>query len=209
MSKARENILARIKSALENKTEKPFPNVNISSPIYAEEPEDIAITFAESLIDVGGKFIYCDTPIEFVNGLKRLTEAKKWRHVYCWDADLQGFLSKADYRQCRIGKNLTRADVGITSCEALIARTGSVLLSSGQAAGRSLSIYPPVHIIVATLDQIVYDIKDGIKVLQETYGSDLPSMACFTTGPSRTADIEKTLVLGAHGPRELYVFVLE
>jgi len=99
--------------------------------------------------------------------------------------------------------------VGITYCEALVARNGSVLVSNGTAAGRRLSIYPHIHIVIAYTSQLVLDLKDGFKVLKEKYPENMPSMVSNITGPSRTADIEKTLVLGAHGPKELYVFLLE
>jgi L-lactate dehydrogenase complex protein LldG len=56
---------------------------------------------------------------------------------------------------------------------------------------------------------MVMDIKDGFKLLKNKYGNRLPSMITNVTGPSRTADIEKTLVLGAHGPKELFVFLLD
>jgi L-lactate dehydrogenase complex protein LldG len=63
------------------------------------------------------------------------------------------------------------------------------------AAGRRLSIYPPVHIVLAYTSQLVLDLKDGFKLLKEKYGTRIPSMITHVTGPSRTADIEKTLVL--------------
>ena len=83
------------------------------------------------------------------------------------------------------------------------------MVSNGNAAGRRLSIYPHIHIVLAYTSQLVLDLKDGFKLLKDKYGSDLPSMISNITGPSRTADIEKTLVLGAHGPKELYVFLIE
>ena len=83
------------------------------------------------------------------------------------------------------------------------------MVSNGNAAGRRLSIYPHVHIVIAYTSQLVLDVKDGFKLLKEKYPENLPSMITNITGPSRTADIEKILVLGAHGPKELYVFLLE
>jgi L-lactate dehydrogenase complex protein LldG len=56
---------------------------------------------------------------------------------------------------------------------------------------------------------MVMDLKDGFKLIKAKYGNQLPSMISTVTGPSRTADIEKTLVLGAHGPKELFVFMME
>ena len=80
------------------------------------------------------------------------------------------------------------------------------MLSSKQGSGRSLSIFPPIHIVIAFASQLVEDIQDGLELVKKKYAT-LPSMICLTTGPSRTADIEKTLVLGAHGPKELVVFL--
>ncbi len=101
------------------------------------------------------------------------------------------------------------AEAGVTLCEALITRTGSILVSSRQTAGRRLGIYPPVHIVIAYTSQLVDDIKDGLRLVQEKYGERIPSMISMISGPSRTADIEKTLVLGAHGPKELVLFLVE
>ena len=114
-----------------------------------------------------------------------------------------------DFRKVRIGKNLERADAGITLVECLIARTGTILLSSRLDAGRSLSIFPPVHIVVAYTSQLMYDMKEALAMLMQKYDGAIPSMINLATGPSRTADIEKTLVLGAHGPKEVYVFLID
>ena len=108
-----------------------------------------------------------------------------------------------------IDKDFELAEVGLTLCESLIARNGSIMVTNANAAGRRLSIFPHHHIVIAYTSQLVLDLKDGFKLLKDKYGSQLPSMICNITGPSRTADIEKTLVLGAHGPKELFVFLLE
>ena len=73
-----------------------------------------------------------------------------------------------------------------------------------------LNVYPPVHIVCANLSQLVFDIEEGLKKIQDKYDkSELPSMVSLITGPSRTADIEKTLVMGAHGPKELILFLVD
>jgi L-lactate dehydrogenase complex protein LldG len=72
-----------------------------------------------------------------------------------------------------------------------------------------VSAYAPVHICMAYVDQLVFETRDAIKLLKETYGSKLPSFITFAAGPSRTADIEKTLVVGVHGPKEVYVFLID
>ena len=83
------------------------------------------------------------------------------------------------------------------------------MLSAAQESGRTVSVYAPVHICVAYSDQLVYDIKDGLHRLKEKYQDGLPSLITFATGPSRTADIEKTLVVGVHGPKEVFVFLVD
>jgi L-lactate dehydrogenase complex protein LldG len=83
------------------------------------------------------------------------------------------------------------------------------MVSNENAAGRRLSIFPHHHIVIARTGQLVLDLKDAFKLINNNYGDQLPSMISTITGPSRTADIEKTLVLGAHGPKELFVFLID
>jgi L-lactate dehydrogenase complex protein LldG len=70
-------------------------------------------------------------------------------------------------------------------------------------------VLPPVHVVVATPEQIVGTLADAFDALRERHGIALPSMISFITGPSRTGDIERILVLGAHGPKELFVILVE
>ena len=126
-----------------------------------------------------------------------------------WDNKLQELVLKYQYKKARIGRSLEKADAGLTLCEALIARTGSILMSSKQAAGRGLSLFPPVHLVLAYPSQILPGLQDGLKFLKNKYEDKLPSMITLATGPSRTADIEKTLVTGAHGPKEVFVFLVD
>ena len=96
---------------------------------------------------------------------------------------------------------------GITGCEFLIARTGSVIVSSSSESGRQMNVFPPVHIILAHVSQLIDFPEEAFSEIQNKYAEGLPSTISTITGPSRTADIEKTLVLGAHGPKEFLVFL--
>ena len=104
---------------------------------------------------------------------------------------------------------MTAAQVGVTGCEFLIARLGSVMVSSGQMAGRRIFVYPDIHIVIAHASQLVPDLRDALVKLRKKYERRMPSMVTVITGPSRTADIEKTLVVGVHGPKEVYCFLVE
>ena len=82
-------------------------------------------------------------------------------------------------------------------------------MSSAQTNGRTTSVYAPIHFCIAFTNQLVYDLKDALQGAKDKYGPNLPSLITFATGPSRTADIEKTLVVGVHGPKEVYLFLVE
>lgn len=105
--------------------------------------------------------------------------------------------------------HLEGCDAGITACEALVSQTGSILVSSSTCGGRGLSILPHVHVVVATLDQIVPTLGDALHLAKDRHAGRMPSMLSFITGPSRTGDIERILVLGAHGPKELVVILVD
>ena len=92
----------------------------------------------------------------------------------------------------------------ITCAELLVAQTGSVFVSSA-CGGRGASIVAPVHVVVATMDQLVADLDAAFLRLRASGAAAKNSMLCLITGSSRTADIEKIIVMGAHGPRRLVV----
>lgn len=106
-------------------------------------------------------------------------------------------------------RQLERCDVGISSCESLISQTGSILISSKTCGGRGLSILPHAHIVMARVSQIVPTISDALRLAKNNNSNHMPSMLSFITGPSRTGDIERILVLGAHGPKELFVVLID
>lgn len=201
-------MLKRIRKALLEKRDNPYPNLE-DSALYKDIREIPEILFAEQLNAVSGNFIYCENGIEFIENILQLAEKYKWRKIYCWEPELQELLAAYEFPFYKTDKDFELAEVGITSCEALIARTGSVMISNQNASGRRLSIFPHHHIVIARTGQMVMDLKDAFRVLKNKYGTQIPSMISTITGPSRTADIEKTLVLGAHGPKELFVFLIE
>jgi L-lactate dehydrogenase complex protein LldG len=206
---AKGEILARIRQALVNTTSQPYPSIDPQTRFFVESDEALEVRFAEAFTALNGNFVYCQDHNEFYDNLALLTEEQEWHHLFAWETQLQDFLIKRNFKKCRIGRSLDKADAGITLCEALVARTGSILLSSKQAAGRSLSLFPPIHIVVAYSSQLVPDIQEALDMIRKKYEGKLPTMISLASGPSRTADIEKTLVLGAHGPKSVYVFLID
>jgi L-lactate dehydrogenase complex protein LldG len=208
---ARAAMLARIRGALATPVplpEKPDFDVPVHPPLPAE---DLTVVFAANFQRIGGEFYYCENLAHLGAQLTAFRARQPaLAPPYVWEPALQKLLAVAQV-PFRNGEDDFRqhADLGLTSCEALVARTGSVLVSAATASGRRLSIYPDHHLVLARPGQVVAEIGDALRLMQARYGAALPSMVSLTTGPSRTADIEKTLVLGAHGPRRLALFLLE
>jgi L-lactate dehydrogenase complex protein LldG len=210
---SRDTMLARIRTALASGPAPQPPQPDWAAPVHPPLPEaDLAVTFAASFRRIGGEFFYCETVAQLGAELRawlaeRLPEGQQF---YAWEPALQALLNKAEVPfQSTEAEFKAQAAAGLTSCEALVARTGSIVVAPATASGRRLSIYPDQHLVLAQPSQVVAEIGDALRVVQRRYGAALPSMMSLTTGPSRTADIEKTLVLGAHGPRRLTLFLLE
>lgn len=202
-SAARNNILKKIRLALNESTPIPFPKSELSAPVFQPLQQDIVVEFAEQFTQLQGKFIFCRSGEEVIEQVNNLCQHHKWTKVYCLLAEWRSKLSPAI-----LTENIVDCDVSITTCEVLVARTGSIVLSALNS-GRIASVYAPVHICIAYTTQVIYDLKDALEHLNDKYKGDLPSLISFATGPSRTADIEKTLVVGVHGPKEVYCFLID
>ncbi|HOX79174.1 MAG TPA: LUD domain-containing protein [Bacteroidales bacterium] len=208
-STSKEKVLKNVREALISKTDPPFPRIDLDRPIFATVEESPDVNFAQELTAAGGLFIYCEKDEEVIEGLRFLFNDRHWDSIFAPEPAIVELLRKSQIPCVFEPDKLTETRVAMTRCESLIARLGSVLVSTGQMAGRRVFVYPDVHIVLAHASQLVGDIKDALANLRKKYDRQMPSMVTLITGPSRTADIEKTLVMGAHGPKELYVFFLE
>jgi len=122
------------------------------------------------------------------------------------DPDIEAYLTFIDGDE-KSSEEFATIEVGISGADCLIARTGSILLRAVSAGGRRLSVLPPTHIVIAEEKQIVASLDAAFTVLE--LNKDAWSYATIISGPSRTSDIEKQLVLGAHGPKRLIVLILK
>lgn len=201
VSPAKENILKRIRQALSNPVPLPFAQSEGTSSVFPPASDDLGILFAQEFTALQGKFAFCIGEDDMRKQVQQLIAEKEWTRIYCdtepWKDSFSNTIS------------LATCDASITGCEFLVARTGTMVLSAAQQSGRTVSVYAPVHICIAYTSQLVYDIKDALQSVKDKYNGNIPSLVTFATGPSRTADIEKTLVTGVHGPKEVYCFLVE
>jgi L-lactate dehydrogenase complex protein LldG len=112
----------------------------------------------------------------------------------------------------RIRRGRAEADdrVSCTPCHAAIAETGTLMLISGARSPTTLNFLPETHIVLVRGDQVMATYEDGWDRLRAVQGTDgLPRTVNYITGPSRTADIEQRIELGAHGPRRLHIVLVE
>jgi L-lactate dehydrogenase complex protein LldG len=192
MNVARDNILQRVRAAL--RVEAHRPAAPTSAPVFPAVTNPEA-RFREEFVALKGELIENAEKLrEFLKGFAKIaTDGNDLTTRVVGDAN-------AGVRDC---------DLGVTSCDCLVAQTGSIVVSTLSAGGRALSVLPPTHLAIARRDQIVPDLVSAMALLRKRYDKRWPSALTVITGPSRTADIEKILVLGAHGPKRLVLYFVD
>ena len=226
----REKIFARIREALTVQAPRPglqdrdtaslrpiskgAPAANAREwlPPVGDSFEDQLACFRANATDLKATFHLANDRDELAKLLLELREVEGWKKV----ASHRGELTDTACHTlalpvCRTDQpfnasELEACDAGITECDALVAQTGSVLVTSRSAGGRALSVLPPHHVVIARREQLLRDLPAAFELLKKKYAANYPSMISFITGPSRTGDIERILVLGAHGPKKLTIF---
>ncbi len=182
-------------------------------PAVGSTFEERLALFRKNAIELKADVQLLNDRNELAGVLSRLCNAENWRRIGSHAGELTDPACRAlALPVCRTDQNysvaeLESCEVGITECDALVAQTGSVLVTSRSAGGRALSVLAPHHVVLARRGQLLADLPDAFALLQTKYGSNYPSFISFITGPSRTGDIERVLVLGAHGPKKLTILL--
>jgi len=202
----KDSVLRKIREALVQSTPIPFSKSEGKSSVFLPLSQEVEVEFAEKFTELGGKFAFCISEEDAAQQCADLIISNKWDSVYCIDPTISLLVEKKFTVQ---DTDLAGCDVAITRCDWLVGRTGSIVMCASDPSGRNTSVYALIHICIAYSSQMVYDIKDALEGIKVNYGNSIPSLITFATGPSRTADIEKTLVVGVHGPKEVYVFLID
>jgi L-lactate dehydrogenase complex protein LldG len=172
--------------------------------------EQLAL-FARNAADLKSNFQLVDSVEAMREAIIKLRDAENWHKAATHSGDLCDVvcpmlnLPLVRTNRAYDVNELEVCDAGISECDAIIAQTGTVLVTTRSAGGRALSVLPPHHVVLARRDQLVPDLPAAFELLKQKYAGDYPSMISFITGPSRTGDIERILVLGAHGPKKLTI----
>ena len=181
-------------------------------PPMGETWDDQIALFATQCADLKAEFRLCLDEADLHTQLANLTAECGWTQIAAHPGRLTDAAASAlslPTLWTHPGYDLAaleRCDAALTECDALVAQTGTVLVTSKSAGGRILSALAPHHVVLARREQLVPDLTAAFSLLSDIYGTDYPSLLSFITGPSRTGDIERILVLGAHGPKRLSIF---
>ena len=172
--------------------------------------------FTQHLESVGGHCIIANGDTEIARALTNIIQALQKTNVRAQRIAISDnpiverlmYLTDLEIEALAIAPNASDIfsyDVGISSAQAAIAETGTLVLDSADERHRLVSLVPPVHIAIVDASRICETLGEALALLRR--GKEMSRAVTFVTGPSRTADIELTLTVGVHGPQELFVIV--
>ena len=132
--------------------------------------------------------------------------ALRWRGV-----EVTAVVKGEEARREQLREEMRHADAGITGTDYALAETGSLVILPRRGLSRLVSLVPPVHIALVRPEEVLESLHDLflLRRLEHKRGGDVGSYLNFITGPSRTADIEMTIVQGVHGPRAVHMVLIE
>lgn len=211
MNNARETILGSIRSHLaasvpDDNHENPRQN-----PVILSKTRSEIELFKESLESVLGHCIIANSDTDIANALTRIiTDLKAQRLAISDNPEVERLLNLTDLEIEELGiapdaHDIFRFDIGITTAQAAIAETGTLVLDSADERHRFVSLVPPVHIAIIDASKICATLGEALTLLRKE--KEISPAVTFITGPSRTADIELTLTVGVHGPQQLFVII--
>jgi len=175
-------------------------------------PRGSTARFSERLAAVGAHCTVVSGEAEAAGALAGILSGAGARRVAGSDAPLAQRLLQPlrDRFEIAAGESLSRdelfaCDAGVTTAQWGIAETGTLVLESARERSRLLSLVPPIHVAVLSTRCICESLGDALARVRQGASHAIT----FITGPSRTSDIELTLVVGVHGPQTVHVLLLE
>lgn len=212
---ARQAILSSIRSHLAASV--PHDNRELTlNPVNPENPVILSkktadASFKENLESVGAQCKIASSDTDITDCLTRIiTDLRAQRIAISDDPEVKRLLYQTDLEIEELGiapnaADIFRFDVGITTAQAAIAETGTLVLDSIHERHRLVSLVPPVHIALVNASTICETLGEALTLIRKE--KEISPAVTFITGPSRTADIELTLTVGVHGPQALYVII--
>jgi L-lactate utilization protein LutC len=194
----------------------------MGSIVEAEGLSQLISTFKAELESLGGRFYLAEDSGEAGKIIAHIAKGRNSRlavksRLPCEEEmRIVEALAEAGTRAIEVGEGdrkgaintIANADMGISGADLAIAQTGTIAIATERDIDRLVTCLPPVHVAIVPLSALVRDFRDALPYLRKRLGDQKPQVISFISGPSRTADIELRMVLGAHGPHELHVVML-
>ena len=214
---SRDIILQRLRAELadEREPEEPMPVEVWPSENLA--PEALAERFVAELAAVDGETIRCPSIADARRRLAELARSADWQSLGAMDRtivrDAAGELPPDAIHWSAAGqqpRQIAELSASLVEADHLLADTGSCLISCPTTQDRLFCYLPPACVVVARSEQLSEHLQDAWpSVVARASDPKLTGEFVIVTGPSRTADIEKTLILGVHGPKRLIVLLVD
>lgn len=208
----KEQILAKLRNAVIEKPEAMFEDIDLRSDTWKpiNEEDGNAITFVQNFKELGGIFIYLENEDEFGECMRQLAPQNEWEPLWCTGHEMQAILEKygLTYSATPTKENKHKV-VSITTCDYLIAQTGSIILTDHDTESRKAYTESDVLLVLAHTNQIVSGLKEALKKEKAELASHAATQTVILTGPTRTYDIEQEAVQGVFGPRQIAVFLID
>lgn len=203
----KEKILKNIREGLMSPSDHPFPNMDFEQAIFPQTGESLDLLFAKKFIENHkGQFFYCGNPQEFIEHLKALLQKRKWNNIYCKDNDIITLFNKIGFSDFTTTSTKEKTDVCLMLPEALLAQTGSFVITSNQIEGNEFITLPDTLIMVASPQHIRGNLKEGLDLIKKKY-KNVPSNISIITGNGQQDKIDRTTSI--HGPKELFLFLID
>jgi len=225
---ARDEILGSVRTALKRGPNESTPSARLegaSRDVVEIKNEcerkraQLIEQFQAEVERVGARFYRAADEASVIEYIKQVSRDRRAENAIGWNeipldrTNLERSLQEVSVKysteasDAHFLRSAVSADLGVSGVDYALADTGTLVLLARTGQARSISLLPPVHIAVVQAEQLLSRLDDLFPLV--SLERDLASAITFITGPSRTADIELTLVIGVHGPQELHVVLLQ
>jgi L-lactate dehydrogenase complex protein LldG len=200
-STSREKILKKVRNALMNKPAKEsIANIDFESEVFYRTEDELELNFAQNFTEAGGKFIYCEDNEVLIDNLEFVVRESEWKSgLACEEINIQELLKIAEVNFADTYAQDT--PIVVCSCECLIARTGSIMISSKQGSGKAAILNAKILVVIAFTDQLVFDMKEALNAVRKKYNGSFPNLLTIITNPVNQAN--------EGNQQELYVLLIE
>jgi len=204
---AKEKILKKVRKALLEPTENPYNNADFESELF-ENKEELDICFAQMFSENKGYFIYCQDPKDFTLQLHNLIQQEGWDKIKIMDDDLQNLFEKTGFDNYELVTESNSSLANLSLCEGLIARTGSIIISSKQKESNAFHYQTQNLLFVASVKHITSNIELAIEQIKEKY-SGMPENLSIISGVDQLKNHFKDEGPGLFGPKAIYLFLID